>query len=110
MILTVEEAAHEIIFKDDNIEDLIGNESYWGAAQDAFRLGAAWQKAQGIDWISVETGLPVIPPEKDYLRVLYIGYKNGVKDAGLVDFQNGRFQVYPTEVTYWAYFNEPKTD
>ena len=99
---TIEEATVKYITDNCNINDY----DMINAVGKAHTAGAAWQKEQGIDWISVSHDLPIIKDEfatpilitdGNTFNVWYLIY-----DRKLI---TGSFKT-----THWAYINTPKTD
>jgi hypothetical protein len=89
---------------------------YQDHAADDFIAGAAWQKEQGIDWISARTGSLVenLPPQ--HQRVLCcttsgymtIGYLDG--NSWMYDAKSCLFSTYGYTITHFAYINQPKPE
>jgi hypothetical protein len=109
-IQTVEEAAKE----NTSLYNIVGENgkaTIERSLNEAFRAGAAWQKEQGIEWISVYDDLPTAkgignkgmivrianPPDYRIVGAIYSPVNNRF---------SGDFNGYI--VTHWAYINLPK--
>ncbi len=108
---TVEEAAGHYI-----LNEMYNFESLEIAAQDGFIDGAAWQREQGIDWISVSD-----ENRKPELSVLYLVFD----PSDVLTHYTAFYMPLPTTekvgcftkgmepcfyVTHYAILNLPKTD
>lgn len=107
---TVEQAAHFHIKYGKPKETNLTSAKY-----GAFIAGAAWQKEQGIEWISVDTKPPRDENEKGIncsINVLVWGEGHYiVEGVYFPDFNGWRCKGAGNwQPTHWAYFNTPKTD
>lgn len=82
-----------------------------------FIKGAAWQREQGIDWISVAERLPEIEHVINQIGASYT-MRVLVTNGRGYDFSQAVFQQNGNHIgwlgdynpTHWAYINLPKTD
>lgn len=112
MIQTEEEAAHTTAAKKYQLL----SEPY-DILKNGFVNGAAWQREQGIDWISVKDGLPQpteISSIADYSADVLTYYSGRLEFSKAAFLKNGEFIGFCGQAgfapTHWAYINLPKTD
>jgi len=113
MIQTLEEALTPYANKRGII--LLPGKDYTKRYTEGFEDGAAWQKEQGINWISVNNNLP--PNDKEAPNIIcsinVLIWREGLSivegfympEIGVWRHGSGNWQP-----THWAFINVPKTD